>query len=268
MCDNRVVNDFLETLEKPIATPRTNSVSIEDKSQYNTKEVRGWSLPISRARIIEDISGNGLNTPLRLRGTKEEFFPSNDEVKGYLEDFPDYPDHVSGNLVNPRKIGSGLKIGSNLWNKLYASAVGVMAVICERNDPNDFLNVPRSYLSPVTQQQKDLLERRMAASFMVVCDENVEHKVGPIPSSDFLYILIPKPICDEYRNVRPNALSSNKVVIVESVIKRQVDVRPITLMVPNYEGVLRRLLSERGKPLWVHGVRLPTEEDLARLQAK
>jgi len=36
------------------------------------------------------------------------------------------------------------------------------------------------------------------------------------------------------------------------------------LTIPDYETEIKKILQEQNKPLWIHGVRLPTQEDLDR----
>ena len=99
--------------------------------------------------------------------------------------------------------------------------------------------------------------------------ENFRYKEDyayPIPvvfPSWINYLIFPQPILENVGEVNTNGLSI-PIKVTTRRIRREVGLWNMNVV--DYETPLNEIANElEGEPIWVHGVRLPTEEDLARV---
>lgn len=244
-----------------------------------------------RRAIINSILTKGLKSSRLLTKQNEPYFGSGDYEPR---------DFVSFRLIIPPTLHADPKIFSvNLENVLYLRGISVLPVMTERKVIRDplFASLGDLYVPTITQEKivkngtKHALEKRIASSFLIViCDtiDNLTKKGGhffhtseeeklmhleyrgrpkeeEIPPNRFSYLLFPKAIWEQYKNGQIELSSSGngaKIKVVKRTIERKLFERKITLTVPDYEGSLLEILRDHKEPIWVHGVRLPTKEDL------
>ena len=145
---------------------------------------------------------------------------------------------------------------------LYKTSNSILTVIAERQgestDDVDLYNA--------TNEQKRKIEDRVASSMLVVYegqegDENYARTDENLGPDKIKYVLLPKAIADSIPEGQL-ASSGAGIRVVDGKIKRSLyDGEAITM--PDYEGEIKKLLVEENKPLWIHGVRLPTEADIS-----
>lgn len=165
----------------------------------------------------------------------------------------------------------------SLAEVLYWNAYSILPVISER------LGLKSWYIAgrwqSLSEEEISNIEKRFTSAFLVVCDENripLEEDSALISPENFLCVIFPRVIYDP---LSPDtkaiiAESGADIEVVRGFIKREIPDSsifpnysppdPPKFIVPNYEKALRRMRRESEVGLWVHGVRLPTEEDVER----
>ncbi len=232
-----------------------------EKPPFLDKSLRGI-----RAEIIRDILTSGLKSSERLSAELRPYLRSYDPI-----DFEeDTQSHIDGNVIKPTDDQENLT--RQFKDNLYWGSTGSLAVVPERADPDDFLNEGagvhsrRKYWAPITAQQKEILTQRIRSSFLVVCNRDVAHSLsssGLITPDNFSYLIFPGGIWRDYLKHDPYANERfSNVLLAEGYVKREVDVKPLEFSVPGYETPIKRILKETRRPIWIHAVRLPTQDDL------
>lgn len=119
---------------------------------------------------------------------------------------------------------------------------------------------------------------RTSSLFLVVCGGDhkgkrlvnykprayIEERKYVFPDS-FLYLVFPESISEEYLN--PHFRTRTKLSVpfktASGVITRRIEGQEVSVL--DYENPLNEIMNDIKCPIWVHGVRLPTEGDLAGL---
>lgn len=143
---------------------------------------------------------------------------------------------------------------------LYDGAFTVFTVLLERGYDNSLKNSFRW-----TEEQKRVAEERAGASFMVVYEG--EAIMDRVPLANIQYFVFPEAVYNEYVSTEgtpPKSLIP--IISVPSNITRKVR-GGSGIRVPNYELALDKIRANANKILRVHGVRLPTKEDLEHAKA-
>lgn len=219
-----------------------------------------------RAKIIDDVVKHGLKSSAQIAKEGGEFFSSAD---GSPNEF------IEGVTLYPPSAPNPYEYEFSLHDKLY-SALPVRGRIIDKTGAHSVFPVlvERDYDEPKWQvefmRSGKIYGARANASFLVVTaggDRRNVRKKGVIKQESFIYLLIPETIWREYLVKNPFAEQEIKtpvIVIKELVNKTLLRSRSgnKVALVPDYEQALKRILVERQKPIWVHGVRLPTEYDV------
>lgn len=149
---------------------------------------------------------------------------------------------------------------------LYLDISSVLPVIAERDNEK---------IRETSQLPAEILRDRLANSILVlVPSDKIEinvlnkYEVGAkssIPSNKFLAVITPEHLAAEVKQL----FSETKIpVLAVSNRKSKLFEKEIELTVPDYESEVRRWLSSSPVPLFLHGVRLPTESDVEPDQSK
>lgn len=249
----------------------------ESTLQDSERGVPAPTLAEVRAGIINSVLREGLKPSNQLKESDVFHMPSKDSAP-YTE--------VEGCIVKPpEQYLSPDEYTRTLSESLYSGERSVLPVLLERDLDYDFLEpfydqLDRHYqkISRMTTAQRAIVEERVASSFLLV------YKVGSLPadlnhnglieaygteetglSSDAIaYIIFPKAILDQYRSSgRAKELHSRPIKVIGDSVKRKLMwLKYNTFQVPNYERAIKEVLKETNEPIWVHGVRLPTQADL------
>jgi hypothetical protein len=148
---------------------------------------------------------------------------------------------------------------------LYEGISSVFPVIAERNDERT---------NETAQLPTEVLENRLANSLLIITPFNTikvntldKYEVwakSPVASNNFLAVLTPEPLAAEVIQL----FQGTKIPVI-SVSSRKAKLfdgeRELT--VPDYESEVRKRLKASPRPLFLHGVRLPTESDIKANQA-
>ncbi|GEM_PF-4611727 len=246
------------------------------------------SVPCWRAQIINGVLTDGLQSAQTLLSRGITLLDS-------LSDITRLGNKVEGRVLFPpgqpkpvvytyhRDHTASIYRGDyfeNLPRALYKNQFSVLPVITEkRTDPYSFMRYinadePSEKATALNwiEENREILAKRLASSFLVVClfDEsfiqlalhtNGKEQVEP---SSFIFLIFPSIILSEYYDLAENRKRQIPIPIkvVPGTVRRKLAGIPEPFAVPNYEFVLKQILQETGAPVWVHGVRLPTQEDL------
>lgn len=228
----------------------------EPKALMDRTETR-LELTALRAEIIDSILTRGIKPSRALREEGIRHLASVDRVPMEL---------VVGRIISS---SSELRDQSSLDLHLYGSSRSIFPVLVEREHERE-LFWTNQWLN---QNGFELAERRMAASFLIVCRAGAlsedRYSTGRTVSPTlFAYIVLPEAISNEHLGPEADKHGSGVTIkIVRRTIKRviKLDGEEHLLIVPDYEKSLIEILDELYNKAWVHGVRLPTEEDIERL---
>lgn len=212
-------------------------------------------LVLERAKIIDDIVSQGLLSAKTLH----------EQGRKYYGSFDDKPI----NLLSGYEISNRYQsVEKDINMVLYMRSVvgGILEVILERPDERlfsgDVGNRLKNWSKRLTHGK--IYEERLQSSFLVIAKGMGGHGLKgslDVPVDDIKYLVIPVGIWQEYQRTSENAANLNiPVKVVKDYINRTVAEIPF-LTIPNYEDALKEIFDEIGY-LWVHGVRLPTVEDL------
>ena len=158
--------------------------------------------------------------------------------------------------------GSSDSIKWHLEEELYRSDESVMPVLAERaGEQNPLLK---------DGDNRALIEGRIQHSFLAVCsfDEVLPYKNrGHIPISLIRQLAIPQSIYKILIQDPPMLTDPSLVKPVKGYreVKLLWELNQVT--VPDYESYIFNLLTTNPETLWIHGGRLPTQEDLDKLTA-
>lgn len=236
-----------------------------------------------RAAIINGVLRDGVKSAKRLKEEGKPYFGSFDKSPREL---------ISFRLLLPLdRYESPENLNATLNDVLYLRGISVLPVMAERQDrDSDVIDEAySSYFSygkpyQMNDQVVKILERRASSSFILVISESMDelmrkmrgYPLGSISSAieevgssrenrispdKFSHLLFPEDIWNQYQAKRRN-IDNAEIKIVKRKIERNLFTRNIPLKVPDYEGVLLEILKEHKQALWIHGVRLPNEEDV------
>lgn len=227
--------------------------------EQETKTVlSGW-----RKNIIEGILQNGL-------------LPASEQGGLNSEDREHKPWVYGTKIMHPSGVHPAIFINL-IPGALYWGGNSILPVIAERQGETFPYRI-----DPATQE---LIEKRIASSFLVVCrsadlepfqkDESGEFVKDRVSSKDFSVLVFPLTFANELEGLFSTStlgIGKPRIKIVEGVVTKKLIFTPpptsptfsLDGRVPDYESSLMDVLKELGGPIWVHGVRLPTKEDLAK----
>ena len=236
-------------------------MSMRERPAPHSHESTNCSLAHWRSEIINDVISNGLKPSVILKN----------EGKPYLPSFDGKPmPFVSGVTFSPQTDyldkDAFLK---DLRGELYFGPNSILPVIAERR------NYP--YWGWVDYKWSDydvldsIVSQRTKSSFLVVCDLDDFETIfvmGKVLPNKFLYLVFPKNIISEFNQITNEGASTS---VLTKIVDQEIEADMFghfglqkIIKVPDYEGAILEILEERAKPIWVHGVRLPTEEDLVQ----
>lgn len=212
-----------------------------------TNEVACW-----RAEIIHDILSDGLKSGGELVRSRKRYLGSADGSSN--------PGISVNVLTSPPDFR---------W-VLYETMGSAFPVLTERSyEPGtkNFLYL-RENLIP---QQLLTVWQRTRSSLLVVGRhaggkiQDYFHQVNP---EAFSYLVFPQNILDEYMHMGNPVVVDSPIEVVTTSVRRQIGSIRELVEVPNYELALVRIIHTIGNPVWVHAVRLPTEEDVMEAKIK
>lgn len=242
-----------------------------------------------RVAIISSILKDGLKSSAQLEKEGKSFFGSVDHVPNNF---------ISSRLVFPQNTYKDFSDSPvTFYGALYERGVSVLPVMAERpgvRHKSDPVNLAYSFHDvpwageEEKERVKQVLESRISSSFLVVVNETMKELYGKsknfifssakerfekleyigrlkestIFPDRFSYLIFPQDVWDGYRS-QSNIDECLKIKLVRSGVKRKLFNRKLSLMLPDYESALVEILEERKEPIWVHGVRLPNEEDMS-----
>ncbi|MDO8620727.1 MAG: hypothetical protein Q7R31_00360 [Candidatus Levybacteria bacterium] len=243
-----------------------------------------------RAEIINSILKDGLKSAGRLRRESSLYFGSGDlSPKDFISFRLIFPPHLHENLQ---------AFSNNLEDALYLRNISVLPVMTERpsyrlKEPDPIDQLPAWSQEEVDKNgAKEILEARISSSFLIVINETMDElmkksshflftsrkerfegletigkpKEHIVPSDRFSYLIFPQTVWANYQNQKIQTDRNIRTRLVAQSIKRKLLTRTLSLSVPDYESALLEILNERKEPIWIHGVRLPTEDDIKRLK--
>jgi len=203
------------------------------------------TLAKKRAGIINSILLDGLRSSKELNMEGTHYFGSVDGSPGSLHG------RILNNFSNPTE---------QIGDALYAGGDSILPVMIEREREH------KVYID-LSPDEKGLLTRRVCSVVLIVCKVPYYHDNkriitnGIMPTEKFSYLLFPDTIWQEtqpYLNLEK--IKEVPVRVIKKEITRMVSRNK--LRVPDFEGELLEILKNSRTSLWVHGVRLPTEEDV------
>lgn len=230
-------------------------------------EITGVQEPLanivqSRTAIIDSVLENGLKPSEKLKDQGSLHLPSVDR-EPYSQ--------VEGCVLHPRSAygGEQSQFSTAMKHLLYAGARSILPVMMERDF--DRLGLGKVELS---DDEKSAIGRRMQSSFLVVYPINTRKMAGPETMSEaelqpdlIKYVIFPEDVYKQYKGVTKREIGPHKIVgnVVKNIYRTGIYAKPDSLTVPDYEKALEEIANEITQPVWVHGVRLPTEEDIRSL---
>ena len=249
-------------------------------------EVSSIEVAARRAEIVNSVLTDGLKSAEVLQ----------QEGRSYFGSFDFGPrEFISFRLMLPHKAFP--EFSSTLRDALYLRGISVLPVMAERQGrftpANDHVDRAYDFSSGTWSGEekkvvRQVLEPRISSSFLIVVNETMgnlieksrrfifssekerlralEHlgrlQISRMPSDRFSYLVFPQSVWNEYQGRQTHLNENSQVRLVKRKIKRTLFEKKLVLTIPDYEGALLKILEERGEPIWVHGVRLPTEDDL------
>lgn len=149
---------------------------------------------------------------------------------------------------------------------LYNGDSSVFPVVCERG-------YERKY--ETAEQSQAVLEDRVQNSILIVTEmdniksfSNKSNEVYlPELAPDKMTVLVPSGIFEEAKNIfGSRSIPVISVPFIEKQIykgRRQNEIpTSVRVKLPDFEKKVREMTAESKSPLFIHGVRLPTEEDV------
>lgn len=193
-----------------------------------------------------------------------------------------YTNNVDGNPIYQDKLRLSylgdnitiyLPIGQDNINKgildisLYNDDSSVFPVVCERE-------YERKY--ETAEQSPRVLEERVQNSMLVVAEmdkiDSYTHKSNEIYlenlSPDKMVVLVPQYFFKEANSIfEPKGITVVSIPLVEEEIYKERKQNRVKVKLPDYETTLREIMKNSNSPLFIHGVRLPTTEDIKMLES-
>lgn len=222
------------------------------------------ALAVWRAGIINDIVHHGIKSSATLFQAENNLLVSRDNNPS---------EAIHGCLFFPKDCFRYIhEWEEDLEEMLYGSRKhgglqSLLPVVTER--PTD----PQWHSVDNTDIQ--ILSERSLASFLIICvwhqgvDLYKRNEKDTTPEN-FVYVVFPSVILDEFHEATGKGQKIEVPTKVSSVLApRKLFFQrrdSVEVIVPNYEDPIKKVSEELGhNRLWIHAVRLPTEEDLARL---
>lgn len=249
------MNEFGETPLKKAEKNRLAEILFKRKG----KETVSNDLVEARKKVIKSIAANGLKSSESLEQSEES---------PHLRSVDKNPNEdVYGRVFKPRsQHRDDERFLNSIKHALYMTDNSIMTVVAERLGESG----EDSVMFKAEKYKKKEIEARLSSSIMVVYkanegDDYYTRPEGELNSDNIICILMPENIADHFQ---PDEL--NELGIDVRVVKKQVKRRLFhgdKLKIPDYEEHISSLLEEHKTPLWIHGVRLHTREDLAKENA-
>ncbi|MFC1625978.1 hypothetical protein ACFL1Q_02980 [Patescibacteria group bacterium] len=225
-------------------------MTLEQKNHHSrVDKIEIDYLGIAQNKLIKKIVQEGLRPSASLIGDNESCFRSSDRFPGKL---------VSG--ANFYLISHSQKENlTHISKKLYGTAMGVLPVVAERQGEG-----LRSIFDLIAINKQET-EEKLACSMLVVYF-GLRSKYYVLKEEELLtpeemqFILLPKKMAE---NFQPGELSRlNKKFRIVKKEKEVTYYNRKKIMIPNYEDAILELLDKKRCPFWIHGVRLPTQNDI------
>lgn len=242
----------------------TRTMGFIEEGNVTSEALKQITLAQWRARIISNILRDGLIPGAILRENGEDYLESDDQNScGTVDGRYLSPVIRRNKSFEPYYIrGIGLRLA------LYGGTFSILPVISERRDETPLVFSDRV-------KAMAAFSERTSASFLIVCADENEPKVRKfflerrrsVPLSAFSFLVFPQTIWESYLVISPEAKACPiPIKTTVDVIKRNFGLIPKAMEVEvlDYETPLQEIMNEVRKPIWVHGVRLPIEEDLER----
>lgn len=224
-------------------------------------EPAGWDkLARRRGAIIDDILQGGLKPSAQLVKEDRLYFGSADTELSTV---------VSGIHITPAssKPRERYQQYEELRKSLHSPANSVFSVIGERLGESPF---------STDHANNPNYAQRLSASFIAVCRfkrigaPRERHGIffhareETIPPENFVYLIFPQAIWEEYCHNGGNAQSNAVPTSIIEGKRREEMLGPYN--VPDYQSGVWSVMNEVNDYVWIHGVRLPTLEDLDKAQ--
>ncbi|MDC0449202.1 hypothetical protein OAL67_01185 [bacterium] len=205
-------------------------------------------------RIITDISTDGLASSETMRSQGKPAMTSVDrETSSY----------TFGRTLQTSDKYPNLKIFNNAVHQaLYLTSDSVMPVVAERQGET----TQDTALYKGAKEERRALEERLASTALFIfegTDEAIqtlmreEKETGP---ESIIAILLPNDVANHFSQKELQNLK-HPVIVVKKTIKRKL-YHLDELRMPDYESEIKKILLQGDNPIWIHGVRLPTQKDL------
>lgn len=224
-------------------------------------------LTAARSHIISSILVNGLKSSATLSEKTNGYFGSIDKQTWHeVHGRSFYPLAQSPN--NAFKSPKYTRQRAYDWNfhmGLYDGDNSILPVVAERPSEGSEDRSSMSYSS----SGKLELQNRLLASIMVAYHVGTDsspdgtHVTRPeneLTADQIAYLFIPEQIFTEFF-ADPSHTTDKPIKIVRGTVKRSIRGGE-SIEVPDYEQAIKDTIEGTGQPLWVHGVRLPTQQDL------
>lgn len=215
-----------------------------------------------RARIINSVLNNGLKPASKLLREQTPHIPSNDA---------DPYDMVEGWIIKPRRGLEKEQLFSRINNVLYTNrSFSILGVLTERFQ-DEYYALRLKYA-----EGRALAEGRMRSSFLVVykfLGEPIDTKerVGwmeeeELKPENILYVVMPEDIYEDYQKSHLAQEVKAPIKVVGFKEAKLFGLKVNSMQVPDYEQALVEIAQEADDEVWVHGVKLPTQEDVEDME--
>lgn len=217
-----------------------------------------------RAAIIKSVFTRGLLPGSELERENSNNFISSSDKKLKSE--------VCGRLIFPPAISEqgveryrgGVKTG------LYMHADCVFPVLLERKEDTrlaEFASLSlHGQIPAITNEELQRYTERASSSFLVIAKPfsvtGAPYSSDPVAPDTFIALIFPQAVWEEYSANPDNTLPATQVKVTANTLQRVVWPVPDFLSVPDYETPIEEISQTLHRTVWIHGVRLPTAEDL------
>lgn len=228
-------------------------VAKDKNSAWLSETTSNNSLGDVRRKLILDIAKGGLKSSASLEQSNQDSYRSIDSKPS---------EYVYGRGFKPEGGFRSRELFENsIKQALYMTDNSILSVTAERQGESS----GDTFLYRARKNQKQVIEGRLASSMLVVYegssgDSYLTRKEEDLGADRIICILLPKSMADNFQQTELEEMGVD-IRVVDRKVKRRL-FHGDKLKIPDYEGEIKRLLEEQNKPLWIHGVRLPTQEDL------
>lgn len=164
-----------------------------------------------------------------------------------------------GNLPNP--------FVSHLADRFYLGEMSIFPVLLERPWERR-LHYADHYEGKDIDHVLSGFQQRVVSSFLVVAEltqELTDKKVCWLYPEKFKTVMFPRDIWNDHIANTDGSIPPLPFVIIDKQVTKTIGTVPKFLNLPDYESQLKKLVELEQKSLWIHAVRLPTEEDVEKL---